>query len=65
MLASHDLTGAAGMPKPDEYTLTTMQVVEMVASMLLAREGETLTQALAFERARNIAQALAGTKVLP
>ena len=49
--------------QPD--TISHVDAVELVASMLLRREGETLTQAVAYERSRNVIQALAGLAVKP
>jgi hypothetical protein len=51
--------------RPSPEVITHLAAVELVASMLLRREGEVLTQALAFERSRNIIQALAGMEIAP
>ena len=45
-------------------TITTTELVEMIKTMLLVREGEVLTPDVALERARNIATALNGFSVV-
>ena len=46
-------------------TITPRDLADMIKGLLLTREGETLTQAVASERANNIAAALAGLRVMP
>jgi hypothetical protein len=57
--------GESGRPKEKPVIITPAQLVEIVGTMIAARDGEVVTQALAFERARNIATALSNTLVLP
>jgi len=61
-----DVMMGEGQPRPGPPpTITVQALVELVAGLYLAREGEELTQALAFERARQVACCLAGRVVLP
>ena len=46
-------------------TITLPALVGLITGMFCAREGEILTQAMACERARDIASVLRGFRVLP
>jgi len=50
-------------PQPRVETISKKELVELIATMLLARIGETINSDVAYERARNITAALAGLMV--